>query len=79
MSPEAVRLLKFATKYPAGWHSFAVNNPRKTRRGLLQLEELGLIEIARWPRPAQDQFRLKLGEGYEAIYTKGTKEDDNAG
>ena len=61
MSPEALRLLRFAIRYK-GWHSFDNGQQRKTRRALLRLEELELIEIARHARPATDQFRLAWQE-----------------
>lgn len=45
MSPEAVRLLKFAMDYPHTFHVFSPGNAENTKRALRRLGELGLVEI----------------------------------
>lgn len=64
---EVGRLGRFALRFPDSWHTLSRANPAKTRRALLRLEELGLVQIARYSpaaRPAGDMFKLaKLGGG----------------
>lgn len=57
MGNEAIRLLRFAIRYPQGWHSVTRGQPR-VRRALATLEGHGLIELRRHKAPAQWQFRI---------------------
>ena len=63
---EVRRLAVFAMLYPDCWHTLSRGNPEKTKRALLRLEALGLVQIARYSpaaRPEGNQFRLAMLAG----------------
>lgn len=58
---EVGRLARYVLRFPDSWHTLSRGNPPKTRRALLRLEELGLVQIARYSpalKPSGDMFRL---------------------
>lgn len=71
---EPYRLAAFAMRYPDSWHTMSRDNPEKTKRALISLEALGLVQIARYSpaaRPAGNQFRLAAFAGARHAWPEG--------
>lgn len=71
---EPYRLAKFALQFRGSWHTLSRDNPTKTKRALLRLEALGLVQIARFSpaaRPAGNMFRLAALNGGRHAWPEG--------
>lgn len=71
---EVYRLAAFAMRYPDTWHTMSRDNPEKTKRALVRLEDLGLVQIARYSpaaRPEGNQFRLAMLAGGRHPWPEG--------
>ena len=58
MTLEQARLMRFALKYPAGWHSYGADVTPTVRR----LASHGLLDVS----TATKQFRLAIGDDARA-------------
>ncbi len=63
---EQERLLKFALRYPGGWHTCS-RGSRKAIRAMNSLCDKGFLEVAEHGRGIDPQFRLALPERIRAI------------
>jgi hypothetical protein len=63
---EQERLLSFALRYPRGWHDCS-RTCRKAIRAMNALSDKGFLEVARYGRGINPQFRLALPETVRAI------------
>lgn len=62
---EQNRLLSFAIRYPRGWHSCA-RTDRKAVRAMDALETKGFLDVIRYGRGVNPQFRLRLPDDVRA-------------
>lgn len=68
---EQNRLLSFALRYPRGWHSCA-RTDRRAVRAMDALARKGCLDVVRYGRGVNPQFRLSLPNDVRAMIDNET-------